>query len=422
MATITAGQTDTPLSLSVNPYQAPSSSPSYMDSFYANSMGTNQAGTPSLNTAPQPPSTLTTAPSYNSSGFQTTPTTATPAPTTASAPAPTGSGTSMPAPTTASAPSPYNGSNGPSSYNDAQFNDWWWSQQPAAVQALRNMPQGQDRQQAAIALAQQGYSIPGAIAGWGWDPSAVFTQAGQYGYTWLPGVGQAPVQMAPGLSMPGNLKEYNPSMAPQGSVQVPTSLVQAPLGSGYSSAQEWMNSQGGVKGGLQVGNAAGNNVYYAGTPSGYVGAGAAPGSSFASYNNLQNPYGSNGMGISNSQIPAQSLQGGSGPPVNLAPNQGTQTPTGQTQGSNSNSLDPSVLALLALLAGQHSGSQYQQTTNPYGYTGWTPIGGGAGINPYGIVGGGFGSQNTSQSLNSVLGLLAQLTGQGSGLANYGYGY
>lgn len=134
----------------------------------------------------------------------------------------------------------------PTSYSDPAYNDWWWSQQPEAVQALRNMPDD-ERPAYVQTLAGKGYQIPWAVAMWGWDPSAVLWQAGNAGYTWISSFDQgpdtsAPYGMAPGAYMPGGTY-YNPSSRPAGSIAVPTALITPPQG--WPDLQTWMNSDGG---------------------------------------------------------------------------------------------------------------------------------------------------------------------------------
>lgn len=100
----------------------------------------------------------------------------------------------------------------------------YWAEQPAAVQALQNMPLDQ-RGQAALALAQQGYSIDVPIMVDGGDPLTIMMERQQYGYTWVPSAMQSPVDLAPGLSFPG-LASYDAANPPAGSIQVTTDFAQ----------------------------------------------------------------------------------------------------------------------------------------------------------------------------------------------------
>jgi hypothetical protein len=99
----------------------------------------------------------------------------------------------------------------------------YWAEQPAAVQALQNMPPDQVGP-AAMALAQQGYVIDVPIMVWGWDPLTTMVERQNYGYTWVPSGLQAPVQVPPGLTFPG-LPTYDPNTPPAGSIAVTTAFA-----------------------------------------------------------------------------------------------------------------------------------------------------------------------------------------------------
>jgi hypothetical protein len=99
----------------------------------------------------------------------------------------------------------------------------YWAEQPAAVQALKDMPADQVGP-AAIALAQQGYVIDVPIMVWGWDPLTTMVERQNYGYTWVPSGLQAPVQVPPGLAFPG-LPTYDPNKPPAGSIAVTTAFA-----------------------------------------------------------------------------------------------------------------------------------------------------------------------------------------------------
>jgi len=99
----------------------------------------------------------------------------------------------------------------------------YWAEQPAAVQALQNMPL-EDRGPAAQALAEQGYKIDVPIMVWGQDPLTTMVMRQQDGYTWVPSAMQADCPMPPGLSMPG-LANYDPNNPPAGSIQVTTAFA-----------------------------------------------------------------------------------------------------------------------------------------------------------------------------------------------------
>jgi hypothetical protein len=100
------------------------------------------------------------------------------------------------------------------------FDNAYWASQPTAVQALRNMPEG-EREGYADQLASEGYTIDVPIMVWGWDPSIVTSMRQADGYTWVPSALQSPVEVAPGLGPLGNLAAYDPNDPPPGSIVVP---------------------------------------------------------------------------------------------------------------------------------------------------------------------------------------------------------
>ena len=101
--------------------------------------------------------------------------------------------------------------------------DAYWADQPAAVQALRNMPEG-DRQNAAMKLAQDGNTIDVPIMVWGWDPLTTMVERQNYGYTWVPSALGSPVLVPPGLSFPGE-PSYDAANPPAGSIKVTTDFA-----------------------------------------------------------------------------------------------------------------------------------------------------------------------------------------------------
>jgi len=81
----------------------------------------------------------------------------------------------------------------------------------------------------AIALANKGFLIDTPIMIWGWDPYKVMVLRKQYGYTWVPSALQSPVQIAPGLSVPGStLTPYDPLHPPPGAIKVSTDTADFP--------------------------------------------------------------------------------------------------------------------------------------------------------------------------------------------------
>jgi len=102
--------------------------------------------------------------------------------------------------------------------------DAYWDAQPTAVQVLRNMPDGEAKNQLALNLANQGYSIDTQIMVWGWDPQMTMTVRENQGYSWVPSYGQANIPVGPGLSMPEDPTTYNPGNAPAGAIIVSTAF------------------------------------------------------------------------------------------------------------------------------------------------------------------------------------------------------
>lgn len=111
--------------------------------------------------------------------------------------------------------------------------DAYWAAQPPAVQALRDMPDGEAKDKVALSLANQGYSIDTQIMVWGWDPQMTMTVRENQGYSWVPSYGQANIPVGPGLSMPNDPTTYDPANPPAGAIQVSTAFavgtIQNPL-------------------------------------------------------------------------------------------------------------------------------------------------------------------------------------------------
>ncbi|MGA3188591.1 MAG: hypothetical protein ABSF22_15910 [Bryobacteraceae bacterium] len=103
--------------------------------------------------------------------------------------------------------------------------DAYWAEQPAAVQALRNMPEGAAKDQLALSLANEGYSIDNEIMVQGWDPQTTMMLRQDYGYSWVPSYGQAAITVAPGVTDPFATSTYNPASPPAGSIQVSTAFA-----------------------------------------------------------------------------------------------------------------------------------------------------------------------------------------------------
>jgi len=107
----------------------------------------------------------------------------------------------------------------PTQSSTESFDDAYWAGQPPAVQALRGMTDENQRMVLADQLQQQGYSIDVPVMVWQWDPSVTTSMRQSFGYTWIPALGQAPIQMAPGLG--GFGVGYDPNNPPPGSIIVP---------------------------------------------------------------------------------------------------------------------------------------------------------------------------------------------------------
>jgi hypothetical protein len=96
--------------------------------------------------------------------------------------------------------------------------DVYWSNQPAAVQKLRNIDDYSQRAMLAGQLAAQGYSIDTPVMVWGWNASKTTQLRQGFGYSWIPSAMQSPVTAAPGIVGAGN--PYDSWHPPQGSIGV----------------------------------------------------------------------------------------------------------------------------------------------------------------------------------------------------------
>jgi hypothetical protein len=105
-------------------------------------------------------------------------------------------------------------------YADDAADDAYWAKQPAAVQQLREMDDPGDRQALAGQLMSQGYSIDYSIMVMGMDAAKTTALRQEYGYTWVPSMGQNPIELAPGLPGFGTLQQYDPDHGPEGSIAV----------------------------------------------------------------------------------------------------------------------------------------------------------------------------------------------------------
>jgi hypothetical protein len=104
-------------------------------------------------------------------------------------------------------------------YANDPVDDAYWAKQPAAVQQLREIDDGEQRLELGTHLASQGYAIDVPIMIWGWDAGKVTAMRQANGYTWVPSALQQPVTAAPGLTGPGIIP-YDPAHPPIGSILV----------------------------------------------------------------------------------------------------------------------------------------------------------------------------------------------------------
>jgi hypothetical protein len=116
--------------------------------------------------------------------------------------------------------------------------DAYWASQPAAVQVLRDMPYGPDKEALASSLEQQGYAIDTQIMVWGWDPQMTMVSREAYGYTWVPSWGQPSINEAPGVTDPFVVSNYNPSDPPPGSIIVSTAFANGTIQNPIVAAAE----------------------------------------------------------------------------------------------------------------------------------------------------------------------------------------
>ncbi|MEI9812527.1 MAG: hypothetical protein WDO18_07535 [Acidobacteriota bacterium] len=105
--------------------------------------------------------------------------------------------------------------------SDAPANetDAYWSMFPQEVQALRTIPNRDERIQAAWGLVQQGFTVDAEIMVLGNDPYGTMLMRRDLGYTWTPAMGQPPIAVLPGLQYPGRAS-YDPGNPPPGSIPV----------------------------------------------------------------------------------------------------------------------------------------------------------------------------------------------------------
>jgi len=127
-----------------------------------------------------------------------------------------------------------------------QFNDIYWAAQPPAVRALKDMTNGPNKMNAAVALAQQGYTVDAWIGFYGFEPWGTMSARQMEGLPWAPALLQdyhmvpnpiGPGEVAPNTPMPkGAIKtSLDPADYPPFDPPPPASkadLVKNPVGSG----------------------------------------------------------------------------------------------------------------------------------------------------------------------------------------------
>ncbi|WP_321471178.1 hypothetical protein [uncultured Paludibaculum sp.] len=106
------------------------------------------------------------------------------------------------------------------------FDAAYWAHQPPAVRAIQTAT---NQGQLATELTEKGFQVDVPIMVWGWSPYFTMLYRTQYGYTWVPRLGQDPVTIAPGLSVPdADFKPYDPDNPPAGSILVSLDLKDYP--------------------------------------------------------------------------------------------------------------------------------------------------------------------------------------------------
>ena len=97
----------------------------------------------------------------------------------------------------------------------------YWAHQPPEIQNLQGISDPNQLQSRAMQLAPMGFTIDVPIMIWGWDPLKVMQMRQSYGYTWVPSALMPPVEMAPGVTVPGAIT-YDPANPPAGAIKVST--------------------------------------------------------------------------------------------------------------------------------------------------------------------------------------------------------
>lgn len=244
----------------------------------------------------------------------------------------------------------------------------------------------------------------------GQSPYAIAYNAGGYGYTWIPGVGEAPVEIAPGLSMPNGPTPYDASNPSKNAMLIPQALVrngglEVP---GVSTAFERMNNVNSWANPIQQGIRSGPVPGMDGRPP-TSGPGATPtpgmggggGGMQPSFPGMGGPGMGGGYGpppgMPRGQMPGMPGMGGmgggggmgrGGPSWNVG-----QTPFGYTQWNRNNNFAPSF-------------SSPQNFSNMLGLLGMMGGLGGAGMGFPMALGGGMGGGmgNSFSGLPGMMGM------------------
>lgn len=104
------------------------------------------------------------------------------------------------------------------------FDNAYEASLPPETRALLATPEQEDR---AKALAMKGFIIDAPIMIWGEGPWRAMTIRQSYGFTWVPSMLQPPIEMAPGIQVPGQIP-YDPANPPAGSIKVSTDPADFP--------------------------------------------------------------------------------------------------------------------------------------------------------------------------------------------------
>ena len=100
-----------------------------------------------------------------------------------------------------------------------QFNAAWLAAQPPEVQLLVHTTPVGDARTAALNSLSARFALDPQILQLGEPAYMVMWARIKYGFTWVPAIGQPPIQLFPGQFIPGEVP-YNPMAPPTGSIKV----------------------------------------------------------------------------------------------------------------------------------------------------------------------------------------------------------